>query len=425
MGTSFLQMAYNMIDMIWIGRLGAASVAAVGTAGFFMWLSMSFIALTRVGAEVNIAQALGAKDIKKANINVSTSMLFTLILALLYVIFIILFKDKLIGFFNLNDVTVEGYAKEYLFIIAFGMIFSFFNQVISGMYNAAGHSSTPFRINSIGLIINMILDPLLIFGLDLGVKGAAIATIIAQFAVAMMFLVTVYQNKRPYSDFTFREKPSLKVFKSMLKIALPVAMQSGLFTIIAMFVARIVAMHGTTAIAVQKVGTQIEAVSYMTAQGFGAALSAFVGQNKGANEIKRVKDGFKTAGIIMAIIGIIVSVALYVAAEPIFKMFISEEPALSMGVVYLRILSFSQFFMCIEITIAGGFNGLKRSLPPAVVSVLFNAFRIPFAYVLSVYTILGLNGIWWSISISSVLKGTVLILVLLLLLNKMKKTNNS
>jgi len=132
MGTSFLQMAYNMIDMIWIGRLGAASVAAVGTAGFFMWLSMSFIALTRVGAEVNIAQALGAKDIKKANINVSTSMLFTLILALLYVIFIILFKDKLIGFFNLNDVTVEGYAKEYLFIIAFGMIFSFFNQVISG-----------------------------------------------------------------------------------------------------------------------------------------------------------------------------------------------------------------------------------------------------------------------------------------------------
>jgi len=271
----------------------------------------------------------------------------------------------------------------------------------------------------------MILDPLLIFGLDLGVKGAAIATIIAQFAVAMMFLVTVYQNKRPYSDFTFREKPSLKVFKSMLKIALPVAMQSGLFTIIAMFVARIVAMHGTTAIAVQKVGTQIEAVSYMTAQGFGAALSAFVGQNKGANEMKRVKDGFKTAGIIMAIIGIIVSVALYVAAEPIFKMFISEEPALSMGVVYLRILSFSQFFMCIEITIAGGFNGLKRSLPPAVVSVLFNAFRIPFAYVLSVYTILGLNGIWWSISISSVLKGTVLILVLLLLLNKMKKTNNS
>ena len=422
MGTSFLQMAYNMVDMMWIGKLGSDSVAAVGTAGYFMWLSFSLIVLARVGTEVNIAQAVGGEEYKKANIFAKTSILFTVFLGISYGLFLILFNGTLIGFFKLGDMYVEGLGRDYLSIVGFGMVFSFLNPLISGFYNGAGNSRTPFQINSVGLVFNMVLDPVLIFTFGLGVKGAAYATVGSQFIVAMLFVVLLFTDKKPYRGFDLKSKASMATLKSIVKISLPVSLQNGLFTIFAMFIARIIAVHGTTAIAVQKVGTQIEAISYMTAQGFGAALSAFVGQNLGANKIDRVKDGFKVAGVLIGIIGVLTSCILFFAAEPIFKIFIDEEPALSMGVTYLRILSFSQFFMCVEIAMAGGFNGLGKSTPPAVISIIFNALRIPSAYFLSTYTILKLNGIWWSISVTTVFKGTILVFVLLIVLRKLKPT---
>lgn len=425
MGTSFLQMAYNIVDMIWIGRLGSDSVAAVGSAGYFMWLSMALVILAGVGSEVNIAKKLGAKKVQEANVFARTSITFALTLGVLYALFIFLFRVPLISIFQLNDSLVEGYATVYLSIIAMGIPFAFINPNVSGIYNAAGVSKVPFRINSVGLGMNLILDPLLIFGFGMGVRGAAIATIMSQITVTLLFVKLIRNNNMPYKGFSFKVKPSYEALKKMIKISIPVALQSGLFTIIAIFVARIVAGFGTTAIAVQKVGTQVEAISYMTAQGFGAALSAFTGQNSGAGQLDRVKKGFKSAAVVIGIIGVLTSCLLFFGAEIIFKAFISEEPALTMGVTYLRIISFSQFFMCIEITMAGGFNGLGKSIYPAIISVGFNTLRIPLAYILSTYTILKLNGVWWAISFSSILKGILLVLVLIIVLRHLKLETSS
>lgn len=421
MGTSFLQMAYNMVDMIWIGKLGASSVAAVGTAGYFMWLSFALITLSRVGAEVKVAQKLGASEADEANHYAGTSMTFGVLIGIAYGIILILGRKYLIGFFGLGDVAVEGMGKQYLMIVAFSMPFSLFNQVISAIYNASGQSKLPFRANAIGLLLNMILDPLFIFVFDMGVAGAAIATTISQVFVAGLLFRLVHGETKPYVGFHIEITLQKKRLKEMLKIALPVALQNGLFTLISMVVARIVAEFGTTAIAVQKVGTQIEAITYMTATGFGVALSAMVGQNLGAGEKERVSGSFRSAISTMAIFGLVISVVLFVAAEPIFSVFINEEPALSMGVVYLRIISLSQMFMCVEITMAGGFNGLGKSIPPAIVSVLFNVLRIPGAFVLSMYTALELKGIWWAITTSSVFKGTSLFIILIIVLTRLRR----
>ncbi len=132
-------------------------------------------------------------------------------------------------------------------------------------------------------------------------RGAAYATILSQGIVTIAFVSTLIQGNRPYQNFQFRVQLHKEYLRTMLRISLPVALQNGLFTIISMFVARIVAMYGTSAIAVQKVGTQIEAISYMTAQGFGSALSAFIGQNYGAKRNDRVIEGFKVATRIMTI----------------------------------------------------------------------------------------------------------------------------
>lgn len=423
MGTSFLQMAYNMVDMIWIGRLGADSVAAVGTAGYFLWLSFALITLTRVGAEVFVAQKLGAGEQEEANHFAGNAMTFAVAAGIVYGLILIVARKNLVGFFNLGDVKVEKMAMDYLFIVAFSMPFSLFNQVISGVYNASGVSKLPFRANAVGLLLNMVLDPVLIFVAGWGVAGAAIATTGAQVFVAFLLFRLVNSQSKPYQNFHIEVMLQWNRLKPMLKLALPVAIQSGLFTIISMFVARIVASFGTTAIAVQKVGTQIEAISYMTANGFGAALSAMVGQNLGAGKIERVKKSFKSAIMVMALFGLLVSAGMFLGAKPIFAAFINEEPALTMGVTYLQIISFSQLFMISEITMAGGFNGLGKSVPPAIVGVVFNALRIPAALLLSTYTVLKLNGVWWAISMGSVFKGTVLLFILLLVLRRLNEGN--
>lgn len=424
MGTSFLQMAYNLVDMIWIGKLGPASVAAVGTAGYFMWLSFALISLTRVGAEVKVAQHLGAGEVEKANEFGGTAMIFGIGLGLIYGLALIFGRSALIGFFAIDNTAVVGLAKVYLAIVAISMPFSLFNQVISALYNASGQSKLPFRANGIGLLLNIILDPVLIFVFDMGVVGAAVATTLAQVFVSAILLRMVMSHEKPYIGFHLGKRLLKAPLVTMLKISWPVALQSGLFTIISIFVARIIASHGMTAIAVQKVGTQIEAITYMTASGFGVALSAMVGQNYGADKMDRVKDSFKSAFLTMGLFGIFTGMLMFFGARPIFGIFLNQEPALTMGAVYLGIISWSQVFMCLEITMAGGLNGLGKSLPPAVVGIVFNALRIPAAYYLSTQTPLGINGIWWAISVSSMFKGTVLMVILLVVLIKIMKSNS-
>ncbi|WP_432666200.1 MATE family efflux transporter [Wukongibacter baidiensis] len=414
MGTSFLQMAYNMVDMIWIGRVGSKAVAAVGTAGFFLWLAMAFIRISQIGAEVGVAQSIGKEDIKEARNYAQSAIQLNFVIAISYGLFLILLRRPLISFFNIADSYVVEMSIDYLSIAAMGSIFFFANPVLSGIFNGSGKSRPPFAINTIGLIVNMILDPLLIFGVGplpaMGVKGAAIATVIAQMIVTITFLIYIKRDTSVMSGVRFFLAPRVDYIKRIVKIGYPAALQSGMFTIFAMFIARIIASWGPLPIAVQKVGSQIESISWMTANGFATALSAFVGQNYGAGKWKRVNKGYFTALGIMTVIGLTTSLLLILCARPIFALFIPEEEAIAYGVVYLRILGLSQLFMCLEIATAGAFNGLGRTLPPSIVSIIFTGLRIPAAWILSRPELLGLNGVWWSISLSSVFKGIILVM---------------
>jgi Na+-driven multidrug efflux pump len=187
-----------------------------------------------------------------------------------------------------------------------------------------------------------------------------------------------------------------------------------------MVLARIIASWGPTPIAVQKVGSQIEAISWMTAGGFQSAMSAFVGQNYGAQKWERVNRGYRVGMVIVSFVGVFATVLLFFGSRTLFAVFIQEEEAIQYGIQYLKILAFSQLFMCVEITTAGAFNGLGRTTPPSIVGVVFNALRIPGAIILA-STSLGLDGIWWAISVSSIFKGIVLTTWYILLTRKQVK----
>lgn len=414
MGTSFIQTAYNLTDMIWIGFLGSSAVAAVGIAGFFLWLAQAFIIIGKTGTEIKVAQATGAYDEKGATLYARTGIHITLGIALLYSVVIFIFRSPIIAFFNTNDLHVEQMAGQYLGIIAIGLIFPFGNQVFSGIFNGRGDSKTPFKINGLGLLINMVLDPILINGYGpfpkMSVSGAAVATVIAQGVVFCIFIYQIKFKHTLYDKFEFFKRSQVEKVKEIVKLGLPPAFQSGLFTFISIIIARIIATYGPLPIAVQKVGSQIESLTWMTATGFAVALGAFVGQNYGARKFSRVIVGYRTAIRVAFGIGLFNTVLLFFGAKWLFMIFIREPDAISLGIDYLRILGLSQLFMCIEITCSGAFNGIGKTEPAAITSILFNLLRIPLALYFSQMTILGLNGIWWSITITSIFKGTIVYL---------------
>ena len=428
MATSFIQIAYNLIDMMWVGKNGSNSVAAVGTAGFYPWLAMAFVMFSKIGGEVKVAQSMGEKNTKEVKSYIKSSIELNVILSITYTLVLILFNKQLIDIFNLGDLEVITMSRQYLVILAIGMIFYFINPVFTSIFIGLGNSSIPFRINTIGLIANIILDPLLIFGFGpidaLGTNGAGIATITAQIIVTCVFVGYIIKNKIEYFKVKYFRNIELEYFKTLYKLGLPVAIQNALFTLISMAMGVIVASFGPVAVAVQKVGSQIESISWMSADGFASALSTFTGQNYGAYKFDRINKGSKI-GLIGALIwGSITTLVLVFLGDIIFRAFINEPDAIIKGVDYLKILGYSQLFMCIEITITGILKGLGRTYIPSVTSIVLNLARIPMAIVLSKPDILGINGIWWSISISSIFKGIIL-LSIFVILNKSKKLYKS
>ena len=411
MATSLIQMAYNLIDMIWIGKIGASAVASVGAAGMFMWLSNGLATLAKMGGQIKVGHALGAQKKEDATSYAQSSIQMGIVFAIGFGILSVVFADEMIGFFQLNSAQVIQDAKLYLMITCGLVIFSFMNQIFTGILTAMGNSRTSFIATGIGLVLNIVLDPLFIFGFGaippMGVAGAAIATVLAQLVVMLLFLYTILRDTVLFSNVHILHSYSSQHTMEIFRIGLPSAVQSMLFSGISMVIARLIAGWGDAAVAVQKVGSQIESISWMTAEGYAAALNSFVAQNHGAKNTDRILEGYRLSMIVMLSWGVFCSLVLIVFPQLIFQVFIQEAEVLPMGVDYLRILGVSQLFMCMEITTAGAFSGLGKTLPPSIVSITLTGARIPMAILLGRW--LGLNGVWWAITISSIGKGIVLL----------------
>ena len=422
MGTSLINMLYNLTDIMWLGRLSTNAVAGASAVGFLMWFGMGIVMISQIGVGIGVSQSYGKDDMNAAKSFISNAIKLDISLGIIYSLLLLIFRHQLLGFFNIDDPEVIKLALDYMVIISIGLIFHFINPVFSAIFNASGNSVTPFIINSLGLVVNIILDPVLIFGLGIfpkmGIKGAALATIIAQIVVCMTFIIAAKKNRILFSGLNLLKLPEFNYIKKIVKLGFPAFIQTAIHSGIGMIIARILSGWGPMAIAVQGIGSQIESISWMTAEGFATAMSAFVGQNYGARNYDRVKQGYYKGLKIVCSIGLFSTILFIFGGEAIFKIFIKDDPqAIIEGATYLRVLGLSQILMCAEIAAIGTFNGLGKTLPPSIIGVTFNSLRIPGALILSA-TALGLSGIWWSITISSILKGIVATSLCIYILNK-------
>lgn len=416
MAVSFIQMTYTMVDIIWIGRLGSKSVAAVGSVGLLMWMMNSFALLSKVSAEVSIGQSIGARRLDKAKIYASHTTTIALIMGVSFAVLFLIFPQTVVSFFKL-DTDIHIIAVDYLRLVIIGIPIMFLILNFSGVYIGSGRSDIPFYFNAIGLVINIILDPILIFGLGffpkLGTQGAAVATVFSQAVVLVLFIWHLRSKKGALGNFSFFIKPRKSYTLNILKLGIPVAAMNVYFSIINMNLTRIASIHGGhLGVTSQTTGGQIEGITWNTSQGFATALGSFVAQNYGAGRMERARRAYRYTLIAMTTLGIIVTWAFMFHGNDIFSIFIPEREAWLAGGNYLYIMAFSQIFMMLELTTQGMFNGLGRTSPPAIISIIFNTIRIPLAILLA--KPMGINGVWWAISISSFFKGIVLMMWYLL-----------
>ena len=250
--------------------------------------------MSKCGCEIKVAQNIGKGDLKEAKNYIKSGIQLNIILSVLYTIVMIAFNKPLIELFRLGNDEVISMSRVYLIIVGFGMVFYFINPIFTSIFNGLGNSRSPFIVNTIGLVANIILDPLLIFGIGpikgYGVAGAAIATVCAQIVVTIGFIVLAVKNSK-FFKLNYFKTAHLNYYKVICKLGFPVAVQNALFTLFSMVIGIIVAAFGPVAIAAQKVGSQIESISWMSADGFAAAISNFVGQNYGAQKYERIDRG--------------------------------------------------------------------------------------------------------------------------------------
>ncbi|MBR5969884.1 MAG: MATE family efflux transporter [Lachnospiraceae bacterium] len=459
MATAFLSTAYNLTDAFWVGTIGAEAVAGVGTGGMYLWLSVGFITLARTGGQVYTAQSIGAGDHARARGYARAAVRLALILGLCYGLLCFFAAQPLLSFFRLSDAKTYAYAYDYLRITGGLVLMSFLSQVLTGLFTAQGDSRTPFICNVLGLAVNMILDPLLITGAAffprLEAVGAALATVAAQAIVLTFMLLMVFRNKseskilyigmpqrdnppRPAdacfpmsglcsteprlqarrSVWSNRAKrnhrppgqadslPALPYTLNILRLSFPHAIQTACYCMFSMVLARMISAFGSEAIAVQRIGGQIEALSWNVADGFAASLNAFTAQNVGAGKPERYRKGYYYSALTLFCWGSLIALAFFFGAQGIAGLFFHEESVIIIMISYLTIISICEPFMCVEILTVGALSALERTKLSGLISITLTGARIPLAFFLTSLG-LGIPAFWWALTITSVLKGIV------------------
>lgn len=405
MGSSLLQFAYGLVDMLWVGGLGSSAITVVGSTSFFVGLGYSINAIVVIGAGIKVAHSIGEKNDEKTKGYINSGLALNLIIGLLYMIILIIFGKYLIGFLNLGSSSVISNSYKYLVICAPMLFLSFFNAFYVRILNSFGNNKIALKINAVGIITNIILDPIFIYVFKMGVLGAAIATLLSNFIIFIMFNI----EAKSLIKFDKSLGVDSEKAKEILRLGFPMASQRILFTLVNIVLAKIIAIFGDDAIAAQKIGLQIESVTYMVIGGLNGAISSFTGQNFGAKKYDRVKKGYMTALKIGGVYAGITSIGFIFGAPFLASIFVKDTKTIEMASHYLMIIGFSQIFNMIEMVSNGMFTGVGKPKIPSIISIVFTVLRIPFALIF--IKIFGLNGIWIAIALSSILKGIIAFVV--------------
>lgn len=421
--SSMSNMLLNMVNTFWIGKLGASAVAAVGTVSLILWFTEAIVLLARVGAQVFTAQALGKNDIDEAKDFAKGTLQLSYFLGTIVCLATFCFAPQCIAFFKLSNTETQNFAILYLRIFSLGIPLTYATRVYMALATTLGQSHLCLIYVLYGTIANLLLAPLFLLVFQMGIGGAALASLCAQILMLFLFAHKMKDSLLLQNTKIFSKQIAWHTFLPSLRLGFPAMMETMFLSLIAMYIGRLVSRFGDHGIAIQRLGAQIESISWQTTEGFSLAVSSFIAQNYGAKQNERIKKTYFLALGILTLLSCLTSFILYQYGTALFAFFVSDEKMISGGADYLRILSYSQILMCIEILSIYAFYGVGKTLLPSVIVILFTLARIPIAHLYIDVLGADMQGIWWTLTHSSNIKGILLFIAFILFLSKLNKTS--
>ncbi len=411
----FMEFALSSTDYYWVGRLGPTAQDAVTSSMVIMWTIYAMITIISVGITALVARYVGAGDLSKVTYYIKQGMALSVSLGFVFAVVGFILAPYLLSFMDAGPKTLE-LAVPYLRIFFVSSVFFFWQDTMYAVFRASGDTKTPTLVGIGSVLLNIGLDPVLIFGLGpfpaLGVTGASLATAIAIFLASLTITFLMLRGKLGYRvEKAFAVKPHAGTMLKIARIGLPISSQQLVFVVVYWFLIKIVHAFGETAGAAMGIGNRMESFSYLMCYGFSVAASTMVGQNLGAKKPDRAaRCAWGAVGIAIGIT-FVISIMFIVFPRTIASIFTDNDEVLRIAADYLIILGISQTAMALEIVLEGAFGGAGDTVPPMLVMVPTSLARIPLAYLLAFNLDWGINGVWWTLTFTSIVKGAILAVI--------------
>jgi putative MATE family efflux protein len=409
-----MEFLLNATDYFWVGKLGTSAQDAITTSMIVIWTIFSLMSIISVGLTAIVARYVGAKDYDRVIYYVKQGSALAVILGMTVSAIGYWVTPDLFAFMHTSDRSA-ALGIPYLRLFFAAGIFFFLAEVGYAIFRAAGDTRTPTKVGVLVVLINLVLDPILIFGWGpiprMGVVGASLASLIA-IGIGMVIILSLMFSGRLGFRLAGLAKIAVsarEMFKIM-KIGMPMAGHNLTFVLVYWFLIQIVHEYGEPAAAAMGVGNRVESFSYFLAYGFSIAASTMVGQNLGAKKPERAARCAWHTNLVAIGVTFPISILLITLPELIASIFTSDPQVLTIAADYLVILGISQMAMAVEIVMEGAFSGAGDTLPPMYIGLPGNILRIPVAYYLCFSLDIGINGVWWTLTITSVLKAVCLAL---------------
>jgi len=401
MGANILQVAYQIIDAFWVGRLGAAAVAAVSVTLPVMFVLVAAGMGFAVAGTTLIAQYTGARDHKMVD-HVAAQTLVTIVAisialgALGYAL-----APWLLRLMGVETQVYDG-ALGFMRVIFAALPFTFIYAMAQGLMRGAGEVKAPLFIVGGTVIVNFALDPVLIFGKfgapALGVTGAAVATLIAQLIAAAIALRLLFGGRYGihihWRDFV----PDFKFVRRAFVLGYPASIEQSARGLGMTVLTFLIVSFGTVVTASFGVGANVFNVMLIPAMGFSMATSTLVGQSIGAGNIARAEKVARLSAAITFAVLTAFGLLCVAFAPHIVRFFVPQDPrVIGEGAAYIRIVAWSFGFIGLQFALMGVLRAAGEMIAAMTISLVSQwVLQIPLAFVLAKYTSLGVDGIWWS-----------------------------
>ena len=406
-----LQDAFNIIDMIFVGRLGPGAIAAVGVSGNLLRLIGVFSLGISTGAGIMVAQYLGARDRAQAEHIVIQSILLAIFFSIcVTLVGYPLAKPGLLAV-RMVDPEVLSLGTTYMHIVLIGISTMFLSMTLGSIFRAGGDAFTPMVVLIFSTVINIVLDPLLIFGLwgfpKLGVAGSAYATLTGRGIGVIILLYLCWTGRAPISLKSIRFRADFTEMLAILRLGVYSSMQGFWRHFSRLGFLWVIGPYGKTVVAAYTICMRLRILVMNPGFGIANSVAPLVGQNLGANQVDRAERSARVANILGAAIMAVIGGIFLVFPETFIRIFTPDANVIEIGTIYLRFLAPTFGFIAFSLVLGKALNGAGDTFSPMVIT-LGSQLIVGLGLVIILSSMIGLNGVWIGIALSNIVQGVAM-----------------